>query len=186
MPKILDTLDIINNLSNIYDSDRSFGILKDFERVIDEMGIYVYENWEDGELVEGPVIKRHWVGCSFMWPKKKMPDPAGAQRLLDYDCIIRYRDTHIVRARDIKKPDDIRPGTRKGKLDKIPVWVVEIKMPKKLIVDVYGGSVDYTQETEEPAPAAASGAGAAADPMAAAPADPMAGAAPADPTAGAI
>lgn len=177
MAKILDTLDVIKNLNSIYESDRAFAILKDFERVLDEMGIYVYENWEEGELVEGPIIKRHWVGCSFMWPKNNMPDPEGAKRLLDYDCKIRYKDTHIVRAREIKKPDDIRPGTRKGKLDKIPVWVVDIRMPKQLIVDVYGGSVGYdddpTEETQQQTPDPAAGAvpapapAPAADPMAA-------------------
>jgi hypothetical protein len=57
---ILDSLDIIKNLETIYDSDNAFRVLKDFERVIDELGVYVYDNWEDGELASGPNIERHW------------------------------------------------------------------------------------------------------------------------------
>ena len=41
MPNILDTLDVIENLSSIYENDRAFAVLKDFERVIDELGLYV-------------------------------------------------------------------------------------------------------------------------------------------------
>ena len=65
-----DILDVIKNVENIYDSDTST-VLKDFERVLDELDLYVYKNWEDGELVSVPNIKRHWIICSFMWPKRK-------------------------------------------------------------------------------------------------------------------
>lgn len=147
MNNILDTLDVIKNLETIYDSEKSFEVLKDFERVIDDLGVYVYKNWEDGELCAGPNIERHWVTCKFMWPLENMPDPMGAKRLTDYDCKIKYQKASIMRPRQIKKPDDMRPGTKKGKLDKIPIWIVELRMPKSLIVDIYGGSVE--QDTEE-------------------------------------
>jgi hypothetical protein len=41
--------------------------------------------------------------------------------------------------RKIKDPSDFRPGTKKGKIDAHPVWIVEITMPKKLMQDVYVG-----------------------------------------------
>jgi len=179
MPKTLDTLDVIQNLSSIYESDRSFAILKDFERVIDELGIYVYKNWDEGELVEGPIVDRHWVKCTFMWPEKEMPDPMGGKRLLDYDCKISYEKSHIIKPRKIKKPDDIRPGTKKGKLDKLPVWLVHISMPKKLIISIYGGDVENIELPDNeaaPAGAPAPAAGAMPPPLpAAAPAAAPAG-----------
>jgi hypothetical protein len=177
MPKILDTLDVIQNLSSIYESDRSFAILKDFERVIDELGIYVYKNWDEGELVEGPVVDRHWVKCTFMWPDKEMPDPMGGKRLLDYDCKISYEKSHIIKPRKIKKPDDIRPGTKKGKLDKLPIWLVHISMPKKLIISIYGGDVENIELPDNESATAAAPAPAAGvmPPPAPAPAAPAAG-----------
>lgn len=152
MTEILDTLDVIKNLQNIYDSEKSFQVLKDYERVIDDLGVYVYKNWEAGELIEGPNIERHWVTCKFMWPREAMPDPMGAKRLSDYNCKIRYKKSHIMKPRTIKKPGDIRPGTKKGKLDKLPIWVVEMRMPKSLIVDIYGGSAEEELEQEATAP----------------------------------
>jgi hypothetical protein len=146
---ILDTLDVIKNLQDIHDNDKAFQVLKDFERVIDNLGIYVFDNWEEGELAAGPHISRHWVKCSFMWPRKNMPDPAGGKILLDYGCKISFEKSHIIKAREIRKPDDIRPGTKKGKLDKLPVWIVEIKMPKSLILDVYSGDKDLYNNDEK-------------------------------------
>ena len=148
-----DVMDIIKNVESIYDSNTAFNVLKDFEKVLDELDIYVYQNWEDGELCEGPNIERHWVTCSFMWDKENMPDPMGGKRLVDYDCKVRYKKDTLIVPRKITKPDDIRPGSKKGKLDRKPVWVVEIQMPKKLIIDIVG-EMDTKSYAEEPANAA--------------------------------
>tara|TARA_B110000305_G_C19346730_1_gene592127 strand:- start:622 stop:1143 length:522 start_codon:yes stop_codon:yes gene_type:complete len=134
-----DIIDVIKNISEIYESDVAFTVLKDFERVLDDLDVYVYDNWQDGELVAGPKISRHWVTCSFMWEHDNMPDPMGGKRLLDYDCKVTFKKDKIIRPRKIRTPDDIRPMTKKGKLDTMPIWVVEIMMPKKLIADIYGG-----------------------------------------------
>lgn len=141
-----DVEDIIKNVENIYGSNNSFQVLKDFERVIDELDLYVYKHWTMGELVDGPNIERHWVTCSFMWPENKMPDPMGGKRLLDYDCKVRYKKSKLIKPRKIRKQDDIRPGTKKGKLDTTTVWVVEIQMPITLIADIYQGYLDKQAE----------------------------------------
>lgn len=133
-----DIYDIVKNIERIYDTTTGFSILKDFERVLDELDLYVYANWEEGELAEGPVIDRHWVTCKFMWPRAKMPDPMGGKRLLDYDCKVTYQKSYVVEPRKIRKQSDIRPGTKKGKLDRRPIWIVTIMMPKKLLADIYG------------------------------------------------
>ena len=178
-----DVLDIIKNVESIYDSNTSFQVLKDFERVLDELDIYVYANWKDGEIATGPNIERHWVTCSFMWDRDKMPDPMGGKRLLDYDCKVSYKKSYAIEPRKIEKPDDIRPGTKKGKLDREVIWLVEIQMPKKLIIDIYGGSVEtYELEDKKGAaplapPPAMAPAGAPGAPLApeAAPAEAAAG-----------
>jgi hypothetical protein len=144
-----DSLDIIKNIESIYNSNTSFKILKDFERVIDHLDLYVYENWKDGEIAEGPKISRHWVTCSFFWPQDKMPDPMGGKRLLDYDCKVSFKKTHLIVPRKIESPDDVRPGTKKGKLDRKPIWIVEIKMPKKLMADIYTGNMDMMDDTSD-------------------------------------
>lgn len=134
-----DIIDIIKNLQTLTVNDSSFKVLKDFERVLDELDIYVYKNWEDGELLEGPNVNRYTVTCKFMWPKKHMPDPNGAERLIDYGCEITYQKSHIMIPRKVYKPEDFRPGTKKGKIDAHPIWIVTIEMPKKLMQDIFQG-----------------------------------------------
>jgi hypothetical protein len=134
-----DIKDIINNIEQIYGSNNSLTLLQDFERVIDELDVYVYDNWIDGELVQGPKESRYFVECIFMWPKEKMPEPLGGKRLLEYGCKVQYGESTFGSVRQIKKPDDIRPGTRKGKIDIDDVWLVKIAMPKRLIHNIQRG-----------------------------------------------
>lgn len=146
-----DVYDLIRNIERVYDSNTDFQVLKDFERVLDELDLYVYANWQDGELADGPRIHRHWVTCKFVWPREKMPDPEGGKRLLDYDCKVKYIRSKMIEPRKIREPGDMRPGTKKGKLDASPIWIVEIQMPKSLIADIYSGYQEQQEEITEPA-----------------------------------
>jgi len=134
-----DITDLIKNLQTLTVDDSAFRILKDFERVLDELDLYVFDNWEDGELFAGPDVSRYNVTCKFLWPEDKVPDPVGGTRLLDYGCKITYEKSHLLVPRKVHKPSDFRPGTKKGKIDAHPVWLVTITMPKKLMQDIYQG-----------------------------------------------
>lgn len=141
-----DILEVIRNVQTIYNTNSSLNALKDFERVLSEMNMYVYKNWQDGELASGPTVERHWVKASFMWPRERMPDPVAAKRLLEYGCQVRYEKSHLIEPRKVKSPDDFRPGTRKGKLDRTPIWIVEITMPKKLVEETFNGYMKKMRE----------------------------------------
>ena len=145
-----DTADILKNIETIYGNDNAFAIIKDFERVLDELDLYVYDNWKDGELIEGPIMTKHYVSCKFMWPLKQMPDPMGGKRLLDYDCKVTYKKDQLIAPRKIVEPDDVRPGTKKGKLDTMPIWIVEITMPINLMKNIYDGMQNQLQYSNEP------------------------------------
>jgi hypothetical protein len=134
-----DIVDIIKNVQTLSSNDTAFQVLKDFERVLDELDIYVFKNWEEGELIEGPNINRYSVTCKFMWPREEMPDPDGGARLLDYGCKVVYAKENLIVPRKVYDVDDFRPGTKKGKLDAHPIWIVSITIPKKLMQDIFQG-----------------------------------------------
>lgn len=134
-----DIVDVIKNIQTLAADDSAFKILKDFERVLDELDLYVFDNWEDGELLAGPNVSRYFVSCKFMWPREDMPDPRGGERLLDYGCKVSYQKSEVLVPRKVYKPSDFRPGTKKGKIDPHPIWIVEIQMPKKLMQDIFTG-----------------------------------------------
>ena len=139
--------DIINNIKDIYMTDSSLSSLMDFERVIDELDLYVFDNWHKGELVQGPIYEKYFVKCIFMWPYKLMPDPRAGERLLDYGCHVSYRKDILSYPVSVKSPNDFKAGTKVPKMAKKPVWLVEIIMPKQLMQDINRGSLELESDT---------------------------------------
>ena len=139
--------DVIENTKEIFMTDSSLNSLLDFERVLDELDIYVFAHWKDGELVEGPIYEKYFVTCTFMWPYKLMPDPRGGERLLEYDCEIYYSKDTLEYPIKVKNPDDFEPGTKMPKMKKAPIWLVKIVMPKKLMQEIQQGSLDLESTT---------------------------------------
>lgn len=139
--------DIIQNTKEISLSDSALTTLMDFERVLDELDLYVFPNWKKGELVKGPVYEKYFVTCTFMWPYKLPPDTRGAQRLLDYDCEVRYTKDNLEYPIKVKDPEDFKPGTKVARLGRVPVWLVEIVMPKKLMFEIERGSLELENES---------------------------------------
>lgn len=142
-----DYWQISDNIKHIYYSDSSLVSLLDFERVLNELDIYAFKNWEIGELVSGPVVSKYRVSCIFMWPEKLMPDPRGARRLLPFDCEVKFKKTEMKVPVKIETPSDYRPGTHKARIVKQPVWLVEITIPKRLISEIKTGSLEFEDKT---------------------------------------
>ena len=77
-----DSKRLIDTIERVYNSTTALRILKDFERVLDEyFDIYVFDNWKEGELLQGPMSNKYWVTCYFMWSNNKRPDEAAIKRL---------------------------------------------------------------------------------------------------------
>ncbi len=141
-----DYWQVSENIRDIYMSEGSLLTLLDFERVLDELDLYAFKNWQIGELVSGPDIGKYRVTCIFMWPEQLMPDPRGARRLLPFDCEVRFKKTRMKVPMKVENPSDFRPGTHKARLIEKKIWLVEITMPKSLMSDIRTGSVELEDE----------------------------------------
>ena len=139
--------DVIENTKEIYMTDSSLNTLLDFERIIDELDIYAFDHWKQGELVAGPAYEKYFVTCTFMWPYKRKPDTRGAKRLADYGCVVKYKKDVLEYPIKVKNPNDFKPGTKVPKLGKIPIWLVTVTVPKKLMQDINQGSLELESET---------------------------------------
>ena len=138
----MDVVDIIKNTKTIYMSESSLETMMDIERVMDSLDMYAFKNWKKGELVEGPIRKKHWVEATFMWPKKSMPDPDGAKRLLGYNAKVTFQESSLSTPVKIEGYDDFRPGTKKAKLREDPVWLVNVKLPIELVKEFKDGYLE--------------------------------------------
>ena len=141
-----DYWQVAENIKDIYLSEGSLLTLLDFERVLDELDLYAFKNWQIGELVSGPNIGKYRVTCIFMWPEKLMPDPRGARRLLPFDCEVKFKKTAMKVPMKITDPSDYRPGTKKARLIEKKIWLVQITMPKALMSDIRTGSVELEDQ----------------------------------------
>lgn len=137
---------VAENIKDLYLSEGSLLTLLDFERVLDELDLYAFKNWNLGELVQGPTVSKYKVSCIFLWPAKLMPDPRGAKRLLPFDCDVKFKKTTMKIPIKIEDPDDYIPGTHKARLIEKKVWLAEITMPKSLMTDIRTGSIEMEDQ----------------------------------------
>ena len=76
-----------------------------------------------------------------------MPDPRGGERLLSYDCEVYYSKDWLEYPVKVDDPDDFEPGTKMPKMNRTPVWLITIVMPKKLMQEINQGSLELESET---------------------------------------
>jgi len=137
---------VADNIRDLYLSEGSLLTLLDFERVLDELDMYAFKNWDRGELVQGPDISKYKITCIFMWPENLMPDPRGGRRLLPFDCDVKFKKVDMKIPVKVTEPSDYAAGTHIARLITKKVWLVEITMPKNLIADIRTGSIDLEGE----------------------------------------
>ena len=150
MANKIELYDVLDNTKNIYLSNNALENLLDFERVLDTLDLYVFENWDKGELVIGPTHSRYFVECEFMWPYKMMPNPLGAKRLLDYDITVTYRKSKLTKpVKDLDvypKKADGQEAHQKIETKEMSIWIVNIKIPRKLMKNIERGYVEFEGE----------------------------------------
>lgn len=133
---------IIDTLTNNVGRGSAIDTLMDIERVLDNLNMYAYENWIEGEIVEGPHIDRYWVTVTLMYPHKLMPDPEGTRRLTNNGCKVYYAKDELVTAAKLREPEDSegpdgendrRPGQNRAKKVVRPIWLVTLEIPRKFM-----------------------------------------------------
>lgn len=121
----------------------------ELEAVLDRLDLYAYRNWEQGALVSGPDVSRHFVAIDLLYPEKQMPDPNGALRLIRRGIPVKYnKDTFVTREQDqttdeIRRRVDMSRGggsynnqgvvAVKNTPQSETVWIVTIQMPRKYL-----------------------------------------------------
>ena len=127
---------IYKNLDNIHNSPNVIDTLVEIDRVLDRMDVYAYENWINGEIVDGPFVERHWVELTLMYPPKMMPNPDAAMRLIKNGCKVQFGKDVLETFAKVENPDDIvtnSDGQRVPRTVKKTVWLVTLRLPKALL-----------------------------------------------------
>lgn len=145
-------------IHKITDNEGLIDILVDIEDYLDSNYLYAYKNWISGTVVDGPIIKRYWIIIVLQYEYDQMPDPSGATRLLPHGTKIRYRTAFEQRSVEVKSPSDYQPGTHKPRMKKHKVWLVEIRIPRRMIKNITSEIADLYYEEDEDIQTAANSA----------------------------
>lgn len=143
-----------DQIKKVSETNTLLDMLLEFEKVLDTIEIYAYKNWDKGEILEGPILSRHYITVKLMYDYKEMPDPAGARRLMARDCLVKYAKDTLISPRKPKQFDDLvieqRPDGSpryKAKTDSTPVWVVSIKMPRRYVDEFNMDAVEVDEDS---------------------------------------
>ena len=123
---------IIDNVRSIDKNGTLLDILLEFEKVLDDTGMYAYKNWKVGEVAEGPKLSRYWLHVKLMYPCKMMPDPKAGLRLTKLGCEVKFEKGVLKEPVMPKSSKDLDPDG-KPKLKSHDVWLVDVLMPRKFV-----------------------------------------------------
>lgn len=125
-------------IQELYKNDDFFEILINIDDFFDLINLYVFPNWLQSEIVDVDFLK-YFTCITLKSPYEKMPHPKGANLLVKYDCQVKYRETYEYLPKDVQDIEDTivdkRTGERVPKIEKKKVWLVDIMIPNKLIVN---------------------------------------------------
>ena len=146
---------ILNDqIKRVSETNTLLDMLLEFEKTLEDIDVYAYRNWDLGEVLEGPNMSRHFITVSLMYKLDEMPDPAGAKRLMEKDCLVKYRKDTLISPIKVKTFDDVETDIRadgsvrhRAKTKSEPVWVVEIKMPRRYVDEFNSDIVEADEDS---------------------------------------
>lgn len=156
-------------INRLDDSNSLVDVLIQLENFIDNLDIYVFKNWFEGEIIDGPVIRKYWVGMSLLYEHDKMPDPSGALILEKHGAKVKYtlrniEDTSVTKnALDLPAIGQITDieggqgvyGDNSVTLNamRVPsvkkVWIVDIMVPRIFIDELNALDIDVYDSASE-------------------------------------
>lgn len=134
------------DLEKLRESPNLLDILIQMEDVLDQMDVYVFDNWLKGEVVEGPVVRRYWLDMTLLYPYKEMPDPQGALRLLkhgvrvDYEKAKRSDKNKLEPMKGADSDNDKEPSKKEAES---MFWLVKVSVPRRLVVQIGTAQNDF-------------------------------------------
>ena len=112
------------------------------EDFLDSLNLYVYANWIDGEVVDGPHIEKYWVKLTLKYPYKKMPDPKGGMILIKYGVKVVYKEAKQEVPVSVDTSTLARAANKQPQMKLEPIWLIDLKVPRRFVDSFIVGNVD--------------------------------------------
>lgn len=120
-------------IQRLFDNEGLRNILLNVEEYFDNMDLYVFDNWIDGEIVDGPNVSKYWVELTLKFDKDKLPDPRGTCLFLNQGTKIEFKRDFEYKPVEIPQNQNDLRTNGKPRLVKHPVVLIKFTIPRKLV-----------------------------------------------------
>lgn len=131
-------------IQRLYKNENYLDVLMNIDDFFDILHIYAFPNWLDAEVVDVKFMK-YFTNIILKTPRSdnkkedKCPDPKAGVVLIKYDCKVDYIKSYELLPKDVESENDVviddKTGKQRPKLERKNVWLVDILIPNKHIIN---------------------------------------------------
>lgn len=131
-------------IQRLYKNENYLDVLMNIDDFFDILHIYAFPNWLDAEVVDVKFMK-YFTNIILKTPRSdnkkedKCPDPKAGVVLTKYDCKVDYIKSYELLPKDVESENDVviddKTGKQRPKLERKNVWLVDILIPNKHIIN---------------------------------------------------
>lgn len=132
-------------IQQLYNNSNYLDVLLNIDDFFDILHLYAYKNWLEAEVVDVKFMK-YFTSITLKTnrndkdkSKDCCPDPKGGILLTKYDCKVEYTKSTEKLPREVKGKDDVvfdkRREKYRPKIDNNDIWLVDILIPNKHIIN---------------------------------------------------
>lgn len=131
-------------IQRLYKNENYLDVLMNIDDFFDILHIYAFPNWLDSEVVDVKFMK-YFTNIILKSPRSdnkkedKCPDPKAGVILTKYDCKVDYIKSYELLPKDVESEKDVviddKTGKQRPKLERKNVWLVDILIPNKHIIN---------------------------------------------------
>lgn len=132
------------DFNKLEDAPHLLDLLVSMEDVLDSLDLYVFENWLQGEVIEGPLVRRHWMSMALLYPHDKKPNVNSAARLIKHGVKVEFNQVQ-------REPDkDSKKNMTKDTEENLSFWRVKLTFPRRLLGEINPTDIDmYEDDVDE-------------------------------------
>lgn len=145
-------------IQQLYKNNNYLDILLNIDDFFDILHIYAFSNWLDAEVVDVKFMK-YFTNIILKSPrddnkkKDKCPDPKAGIILTKYDCKVEYEKTTEIVPKEVSSSKDMvydkKTGRERPKMETKKIWLIDIMIPNKHIINDNVYDLDAIQQKIE-------------------------------------
>lgn len=133
-------------IKRLEDNQTLIDVLIQVEDYFDSLDLYAFDNWIEGEIVEGPFVKKYWVSITLKYFKNQKPSIDGAKRLIKHGCKLSIRkgkeEVSIEPSRD-NKLSSFAYSSSPPKMKIEDIYLIKIDVPKRFVQTLNIVGIEY-------------------------------------------